>query len=209
MQPRRAGGRQPARSLARRATIVHIGVSPDGGDVATPIPPEIPADRTAGVLDALEAILKKAAAHASGRDIDVQQVAVARLADVATKLRAARDLLAYAREAGGIDREQAAVFSGSLVSEVGSMVRDRGPEHGLGPGDAPAAELEAFGREALAEARVRAIGRTVAEQRGRNDGPLDELLQLARDAAREFAEKEIAPHAGETLCCRGCCPRDP
>ncbi len=163
--------------------------------MATPIPPEIPADRTAGVLDALEAILKKAAAHASGRDIDVQQVAVARLADVATKLRAARDLLAYAREAGGIDREQAAVFSGSLVSEVGSMVRDRGPEHGLGPEDAPAAELEAFGREALAEARVCAIGRAVAEQRGRNDGPLDELLQLARDAAREFAEKEIAPHA--------------
>ena len=42
---------------------------------------------------------------------------------------------------------------------------------------------------------MRAIGRAVAAQRGRNDCPLDETLVLTRDAARAFAECEVAPHA--------------
>ena len=54
----------------------------------TPIPPK----ETSAALDQLDQVLRKAASHASGRDIDDQQVAIARLADVATKLRAARDL---------------------------------------------------------------------------------------------------------------------
>ncbi len=156
-----------------------------------PIPPE----DTETALDRVALVIDKAVAHASGTDIDEQQVPAARLADMATKLRAARDLLAYARDAGETHREQAAVFAGALASEVACMVRDHGPEHGLDPGDWPGEQADRFTREALAEGRVRAIGRAVAEQRGRNDGPLDELYELTRQAAREFADKEVAPHA--------------
>jgi len=41
----------------------------------------------------------------------------------------------------------------------------------------------------------RAIGREVAGRRGRNETPLDETLEQVRSSVREFAEKEIAPHA--------------
>ncbi len=159
--------------------------------MSVPIPPK----ETEAALDQLGAVLDKAIAHASGTDIDEQQVAVARLADVATKLRAARDLLSYARDAGEFHQEQAAVFAGGVAAEVAQLLRQHGPEHGLEPGDWPGEPIERFTRDASAEARVRALGRSVAEQRGRNDAPLDEMLELTRQAAREFAEKEIAPHA--------------
>ena len=151
-------------------------------------------DDTDRALDQLEAVIQKAIAHARGREIDEQQVALARLADLATALRAARDLLAYARDAGEVYREQAAVFAGQLVGKVTAMACEHGASHGLEPGDVPP-EAAAYARVALDEERVRALGRIIAEQRGRNDGPLDEVLELTRDAAREFADKEIAPHA--------------
>jgi (2S)-methylsuccinyl-CoA dehydrogenase len=159
------------------------------------LPSPIPPKDTEQALDRVASILDKAVAHARGRDIDEQQVEVARLADVATKLRAARDLVAYATEAGEIYREQAAVFAGELCGEIGAMVRVHGPEHGLTPDDAPDADVERFTRDAVSQERVRAIGRAVAEQRGRNDCPLDEVMEMAREAAREFGENEIAPHA--------------
>ena len=157
----------------------------------SPIPPK---DTTAA-LDHLDGVLGKAIRHASGRDIDEQQVAVARLADLATKLRAARDLVAYAEDAGPLYQEQAAVFTGGLAGEIGALVRDHGADHGLEAGDWPGEPVERFTRDAIAEERVRAIGRLVADQRGRNDSPLEETLELARSAAREFAEGEVAPHA--------------
>jgi len=159
------------------------------------LPNPLGIDRTRKVLAELQAPLARAIAAARTRDIDEQQVAVARLSDVATKLRAAQDLAAYAEDAGELYREQAAVFAGSVASEIARLVRDFGPEHGLTPADLPGEEVAAFAREALAEERVRAIGRAVAAARGRNDCPLDETLVLTRDAARAFAETEVAPHA--------------
>jgi len=152
-------------------------------------------DRTNKALASLEAPLARAIASARTRDIDEQQVAVARLADLATKLRAAQDLAAYAATAGALYREQAAVFTGHVTAEVARLVRDHGAEHGLTMADLPSDETQTFAREAQAEERVRAIGRAVAQARGRNDGPLDEMLVLARDAARDFTESEVAPHA--------------
>ncbi len=152
-------------------------------------------DRTRKTLAALEAPLARAFAGARTRDIDEQQVAVARLADVATKLRAAQELAAWAESAGESYREQAAVFAGSVASDVARLVRDHGTEHGLSAADLPSEETQAFVCEALAEERVRAIGRGIAAQRGRNDCPLDETLMLTRDAARSFGESEVAPHA--------------
>ncbi len=155
----------------------------------------LPLESVEKVFASLESVLSRAVAHARGREIDEQQVAVARLADAATGLRAARELADYAREAGPLVREQAAVFAGEVAAAFERLARDHGPEHGLEESDLPVDDLRRFVRAALREDRVRAIGRTTAERRGRNDAPLEELLALTRDAVRAFAESEIAPHA--------------
>ena len=157
----------------------------------TPIPPES-LEKT---LDRLDGTLAVATSHARSGEIDDQQVAVERIADLATKLRAARDLVEYARGAGGIYLEQATVNAGEVAAQVAALVRDHGGEHGLEESDLAAEEVGGFVREALRDDRVRAIGRAVAEQRGRNECPLDDVLELTRDAVREFADAEIAPHA--------------
>ncbi len=156
----------------------------------TPLPPE----ETEKKLGLAEAVLAKAAKHAAGREIDDQQVAVERLADLATRLRAARELLEYARDAGPATMEQATVFAGDVVSGAARLVREHAPEHGLEESDLPD-EVIPFLREAVREDRVRAIGMKVAGQGGRNNCPLDEIEELTRDAVREFAEAEVAPHA--------------
>jgi (2S)-methylsuccinyl-CoA dehydrogenase len=156
-----------------------------------PIPPQV----VERALEQVEAIVKRAIGHAAGRDIDAQQVAVQRIADLATKLRAARDLLAYASEAGPSYGEPAAVFAGQVACHARDLVLDHADEHGLGESDLPGPEVAAFVREALREDRIRAIGRETAAQRGRNDCPLDEVYELTRDAVREFAETEVRPSA--------------
>jgi (2S)-methylsuccinyl-CoA dehydrogenase len=156
-----------------------------------PIPPQI----VERALEQVEAIVSRATRHAAGRDIDAQQVAVQRIADLATKLRAARDLAAYSIEAGPSYQEPAAVFAGLVASEARHLVLDHAGEHGLDESDLPGPEVGAFVRDALREDRIRAIGRETAAQRGRNDCPLDEVYELTRDAVREFAETEVRPLA--------------
>jgi (2S)-methylsuccinyl-CoA dehydrogenase len=155
----------------------------------------LPTKDTERALERLARPVARAIAHARGRDIDEQQVAVARLADLATKLRAAQDLLAHAQQHGGVYSEQAAVYAGHVAAAVSELARLHGPEHGLDESDLPSAEDDAFAREALREDRVRAIGREVARTRGQNHWPVDEVLELTRSTVREFAEAEIAPHA--------------
>ncbi|MEE9278676.1 MAG: acyl-CoA dehydrogenase family protein [Myxococcota bacterium] len=150
---------------------------------------------TEGVLDALDRVIEKAVSAAREREIDEQQVALARLADLATKLRAARDLVTYATDAGELYAEQAAVFTGHVAVETCNLVRHHAPEHGLDASDEPDSRVQDYAREALSEARLRSIGREVARRGGRNDCPLEELLELTRDAVREFAEAEVVPHA--------------
>jgi (2S)-methylsuccinyl-CoA dehydrogenase len=150
---------------------------------------------TEGVLDALDKVMGKAIRAARQRDIDEQQVAIARLADLATKLRAARDLSAYASGAEEIHREQAGVFAGHVAQEICSLVRNHASEHGLDASDEPDARVLDLVREAVREGHVRSIGRQVADLGGRNDWPLEETLELTRDAVREFADSEVAPHA--------------
>ena len=84
-----------------------------------PIPPV----ETEAALDRLGGVIDVAIAHASVTGIDEQQVAVARLADLATKLRAARDLLAYARGADERIQEQAAVFAGDTFLSARAISR--------------------------------------------------------------------------------------
>jgi (2S)-methylsuccinyl-CoA dehydrogenase len=151
--------------------------------------------RAQAALEQARQLLDRALAHARGRDIDEQQVAVARLADVATCQRAALDLLEWAAPHGGIHARQATAWAGYAVSEVARLASLFAGEHGLGPGDVlPPAALD-FAREAQSEAQLRAIGAQVARSRGANDSPIDELLGQVRESVRAFADSEIAPHA--------------
>jgi (2S)-methylsuccinyl-CoA dehydrogenase len=50
-------------------------------------------------------------------------------------------------------------------------------------------------RASTAEASFREIGRHVADTRGVNDAPLDEMHEQIRDQVREFARVEVMPHA--------------
>ncbi|MFQ5513577.1 MAG: acyl-CoA dehydrogenase family protein [Myxococcota bacterium] len=155
----------------------------------------IPLKTTQATLDTLDTIMARTIDAARDRPIDDQQVVVSRIADLATRLRAARDLLEYAAEAGSAFEEKAGIFAAAAAQQIVEMVRVHGPEHGIEDVNWIGPELESFAREGLAEARLRALGRQVAERRGRNDCPLDEIHELTRDAVREFAEAEIAPHA--------------
>ncbi|MCP4007810.1 MAG: acyl-CoA/acyl-ACP dehydrogenase [bacterium] len=155
----------------------------------------IPIADTQEILNELDGIIGKAISFASGRDIDTQQVAVARLADLATELRAAKELLSFASNAGEPFGEQAAVYAGHVASKVRALAQNSGPEHGLTADDAPGKSVAEFIQSALAEERVRTIGREIAIQRGRADWPLEEMLEMTRDAAREFGEAEVAPNA--------------
>jgi len=57
------------------------------------------------------------------------------------------------------------------------------------------APLRALLRAAGHESLLREIGGQVVSTRGRNEWPLDEVLEQVREAVREFAENEVAPHA--------------
>ncbi len=155
----------------------------------------IPIKSTEQALDTLDVLMQKVIAHARGREIDEQQVIVARIADLATRLRAARDLLDYSREADAQYQEQAGVFAAQVAAEFARVTDLHAEEHGLAGEESLAPEVRSFMRESLRDERLCSIGRQISEQRGRNNCPLEEIYELTRDAVRTFAETEVAPHA--------------
>ncbi len=141
-----------------------------------------------------------------GKLIDEEQVHCERLAYAATELQAAKDLLDYARAsaaAGQTDptlADMAAVFSGEVAHRLSGNVDAHHQEFGLSDDRLNAtlgsAKSKALIREALQDARVRAIGRHVIQQRGVNHCWLDnEMAVMTRDSVRQFAEAEVAPLA--------------
>ncbi len=155
----------------------------------------IPVKSTQRALDALDALMQKMIANARGREIDEQQVVVARIADLATRLRAAHDLLDYSCDAGAQYQEQAAVFAAQLAADLSRVMDVHAEAHGLTDEEPLGPEIQSFVREGLRDERLCSIGRQIAEQRGRNNCPLEEVYELTRDAVRTFAETEVAPHA--------------
>ena len=161
------------------------------------------------LLDAAESLVEAALGRAravtgGGSAIDDHQVLAERVAYAATEARAARELVDHAgrlREEGRGDARLEAVAA-AATAELAASLRER-----LAPAiddlgmpevdfDAPfPAELRARLRRVRHESVVRAIGRRVAETRGRNETPLDETHEQVRAAVREFAEREVAPHA--------------
>ncbi len=154
----------------------------------------------------MEAVLEAARRLTDhGRRIDDYQVQTERVAYLATELRAARDLLAYAaglHERGTPDAVidlQAVAYAAEVAHRLRAQVEGALEEFdleeaALAPLAAP--EVRAVVRAGMAEARLRAIGRAVIAARGVNNIPLgDEMLELTRRSMREFARGEVAPLA--------------
>ncbi|MEZ4403006.1 MAG: acyl-CoA dehydrogenase family protein [Kofleriaceae bacterium] len=160
---------------------------------------EADARAVAAALDhyAAAAVAAATTLTAAGEHLDDHQVVVERVASAATDARVARSLVAAldANPSAGDD------FRGpahAAIADLARAARER-----LDP---VAAELElpepafpADARAALARLGhqdvVRAIGRQVAASAGKNPWPLDETLAEVRASVRQFADREVAPHA--------------
>ena len=174
---------------------------------ADPSLPDLGAARRA--LAAADALLERALDRAreitgGGEKIDEHQVLAERVAYAATQARAARELVeavaAIRAEGRGERRLEAlaAAATGELVAEVRDRLEPALGDLGLDEGaleTAYPAEVRALLRRIRHESVLRALGRSVAETRGRNEWPLDDIHEQVRAAVREFAEKEVAPHA--------------
>jgi (2S)-methylsuccinyl-CoA dehydrogenase len=162
-----------------------------------------------GLLEPAEMLLEGAIARAreltrQGNAIDEHQVLAERVAYAATEGRAARELVAYAAAVAAEGRGDAlleATAAAATADLVWSLVTRIAPSADtLGIGDdvllgAFPTDVRARLRRTGSEAVFRALGREVGRRRGRNETPLDDIHEQVRQAVREFAEKEIAPHA--------------
>jgi (2S)-methylsuccinyl-CoA dehydrogenase len=164
----------------------------------------------------LEAALESARRTMDGgKAIDDHQVHAERLAYVATELRAAREMIAYAdalHTAGKPDPiadEQALAYTAEVVHKLRSTIEgafdDFGVDQALLDRELGSADLRRLIREGMAESRLRTIGRDVIDRRGVNQAPLgDEGLEMVRRSVRDFAKSEVSPiaeriHRGDEL----------
>ncbi|MGI9592216.1 MAG: acyl-CoA dehydrogenase family protein [Myxococcota bacterium] len=168
-----------------------------------------PLDEARPLLAAADTLLDRALAAAreltdGGARIDDHQVVSDAVAYAATQGRAARELLDFVDRTRAEGRSSEALET-LAVAGVGEQVRglrDRIEpileDLGLSEADLDAAfpaAIRASLRRVTNEAVLRGIGRRVCELRGRETLPLDDLLEQVREAVREFAENEVAPHA--------------
>jgi (2S)-methylsuccinyl-CoA dehydrogenase len=135
-----------------------------------------------------------------GKSIDDHQVHAERLAYAATEVTAAEALAAYAAEAGDPTTDaMAAAFAAEVADRLRSRIEGHRedfdvPDTALakGLGDA---EVQKAIRAAQHEARFRDVGREMIRTRAANNAAIDEMAQMARDSARAFARKDVAPIA--------------
>jgi (2S)-methylsuccinyl-CoA dehydrogenase len=139
-----------------------------------------------------------------GSRIDEEQVLVEAVTYAATEGRAARALLdaAAAAQAEGRAAPMLETTAAAGVADLVRSLRVRLEPHveSLGIGEealdaAFPAEVRACLRRTAHASVFEAIGAHVAHTLGRNATPLDEISEQVREAVREFAEREVAPHA--------------
>jgi len=155
--------------------------------------------------DFLERVLERARLLTeNGKAIDDHQVTTERVAYAATEGRAARELVDFVAGAEAQGRSdpwlaaRAALASAELVNRLRSRLEPALEDLSLDDAaleSAFPAEVRQLLRRTGHESVIRALGRHVAESRGRNETPLDETLEQVRDSVREFADAEVAPHA--------------
>src|SRR5215831_18266521 len=169
------------------------------------------ANEVSAILPALRAVMDSALEHGrrltdGGRAIDEHQVHAERLAYAATEVKAAEALAAYAasrREAGAADATtdmMAGAFAGEVAAKLRGAIEAHRDDFGV-PDDVLArtlasAEVSGVVRAAQHESRFRGIGQEVIRTRAANNGYIDgDVAEMARDSARAFARKEVAPLA--------------
>ena len=166
-------------------------------------------DHAQPLVASAEALLERALDAArqltdGGKRIDDHQVLVERVAYAATEARAARELVELAgrlRSEGRGDNWLESTAAAGAADLVRNLVNRIAPAvDDLGIGEAALEKIFPSAQRALlrqvgSEKVLRAIGRRVAEERGRNELPLEETLEQVRASVREFADNEIAPHA--------------
>ncbi len=173
--------------------------------------PEVTIDQVVAAADTLAEVVTAVVASAAertshGKRIDDYQVHCERIAYLASQFEAVRAACEYAEamQQAGVDSEstvdEAAVFTGEVLSGLIAQVAAAPDDFAL---PASLAERLLHGaeiRDAIAsfcsEARMRAIGRRIAETRGANNSWLaDEDAVMVRDSVRSFAEQELGPIA--------------
>src|SRR5215475_4060835 len=169
------------------------------------------ANEVSAILPALRAVMDSALESGrrltdGGRAIDDHQVHAERLAYAATEVKAAEALAAYAasrRDAGAPDATtdaMAAAFAGEVAAKLRGAIEAHRDDFGV-PDDVLArtlasAEVSGAVRAAQHESRFRGIGQEVIRTRAANNGYIDgDVAEMARDSARAFARKEVAPLA--------------
>ena len=136
-----------------------------------------------------------------GRAIDEHQVHAERLAYAATEVAAAEALAAHAAErADAPVARMAAAFAGEIAGKLRATIEQHWDDFGLDAavfaGTLGRDEVRHAVRAAQHEARLREIGAEVLRTRGANNGFIDgDMAEMARDSARQFARKEVAPIA--------------
>jgi (2S)-methylsuccinyl-CoA dehydrogenase len=136
-----------------------------------------------------------------GKGIDDHQVHAERVAYAATEVAAAEALAAYATDRGDQTTDRmAAAFAGEIAAKLAATIEAHEDDFGIsGPvldGTLRAPEVRAAIRAAQHEARLREIGREVIRTRGANNAYVDgDIAEMARDSARQFARKDVAPLA--------------
>jgi (2S)-methylsuccinyl-CoA dehydrogenase len=141
-----------------------------------------------------------------GKGIDDHQVHAERVAYAATEVAAAEALAAYAkdrRDAGQGDDttdRMAAAFAGEIAAKLAAAIDAHEDDFGVSGSvldktvRAPA--VRAAIRATQHESRLREIGREVIRTRGANNAYVDgDIAEMARDSARQFARKDVAPLA--------------
>jgi len=172
--------------------------------------PEVSLPQIGTAVDGFAEVVESASASAAdrtshGKGIDDHQVHCERIAYLASQLEAVRAACEYAEsmEEAGLDPgsavDQAAVVAGEVLSGLNAQVVAAPEDFDL---NSSATEWLSAGRtrDSIAlfcsEARVRALGRRIAETRGVNNGWLaDDDAIMVRDSVRSFAEQELGPIA--------------
>jgi (2S)-methylsuccinyl-CoA dehydrogenase len=161
---------------------------------------------TTTILGATRAVIDEAIGAArkttqDGKGIDDHQVHAERVAYAATEVAAAEALATYAKERNDeTTGRMAAAFAGEICAKLAATVEAHEADFGIsGPvldKTLRAPEVRAAIRTAQHESRFREIGREVIRTRGANNGYIDgDIAEMARDSARQFARKDVAPLA--------------
>jgi (2S)-methylsuccinyl-CoA dehydrogenase len=135
-----------------------------------------------------------------GKSIDDHQVHAERLAYAATEVAAAEALAAYAAGVGDATTDtMAAAFAADVADRLRGRIEGHREDFGVSDGvlakSLGDAEVQKAIRAGQHEARLRDVGREMIRTRAANNAPIDEMAQMARDSARAFARKEVAPLA--------------